>query len=90
MSETLQIVCPRCDAINRVPQQWLRQGGRCGVCHKKLFEGHPPPLNNAARFKHALKSDIPLLIDFWATSCGPAASHDCERTRPRQWLVGKE
>jgi thioredoxin 2 len=71
MTESLQIVCPWCDAVNRMPRQRLGQGGRCGVCHKPLFEGRPLPLDTARFDKHALNSDIPLLVDFWATWCGP-------------------
>lgn len=72
MSEGLHVVCPHCDATNRVPRERLAQGGRCGACHQPLFEGRPLPLNDATRFaKHAENSDIPLVIDFWAAWCAP-------------------
>lgn len=72
MSEALHVVCPHCDATNRVPRERLVQGGRCGACHQPLFEGRLLPLNDATRLaKHAENSDIPLLIDFWAAWCAP-------------------
>ena len=71
MTETIHVVCPRCDSVNRVPAVRLGQGAKCGRCHHPLFAGAPLPLGQARFETHLARSDIPLLVDFWAPWCGP-------------------
>jgi len=71
MAESLHIVCPHCDSINRVPTDKLAAGGKCGSCRQALFIGQPLELTTARFQKHVSKSQIPLLVDFWASWCGP-------------------
>lgn len=71
INDPLHVVCPSCGALNRVPAQRLGQGPSCGKCHQGLLPGKPLNLAAAAFDRFLAKSQLPLLVDFWASWCGP-------------------
>ena len=71
MAESVHVVCPGCGAVNRLPKARLADGGKCGKCHKRLFDGHPVAMDEAAFRRHVESNDLPVLVDFWAPWCGP-------------------
>jgi thioredoxin 2 len=71
MKNDLHLVCPHCQSINRVPTAKLSEHPNCGRCQQPLFTGEPIELTTATFSRHVERSDLPLLVDFWAPWCGP-------------------
>ena len=70
-TDPLHVVCPHCHTTNRVAASDLGEAPDCGKCHRPLFDGHPVPLDETSFDKHIARSQLPVLVDFWAPWCGP-------------------
>ncbi|GAA5523687.1 thioredoxin 2 [Microbulbifer aestuariivivens] len=81
----LQVVCPVCSAINRVPGHRLADGPVCGKCRNPLLNGQPVSATDQNFMRFIQKSDLPVIVDFWAPWCGP-----CQQFAPVFAQVARE
>lgn len=67
----MELACPHCLAVNRVPDARLGDGPKCGQCGAPLLPAHPVELNAASFDRFIARAGLPVLVDFWADWCGP-------------------
>jgi thioredoxin 2 len=70
-SDSIQVACPQCHGLARVPFGRISEGPKCPRCKSGLVAAKPIDLDGASFAAHAERASMPILVDFWADWCGP-------------------
>ena len=67
----ITISCPSCLVTNRIPTDRLGDNPTCGRCKESLFLGKTVELSSSNISATLKNNQIPVLVDCWASWCGP-------------------
>ncbi|MBK8015554.1 MAG: thioredoxin TrxC [Betaproteobacteria bacterium] len=67
----MHVVCPHCLSVNRVPEDRAGDAPKCAKCDGPLLTGEPLTLDVRNFDKTIDRNDLPVVVDSWASWCGP-------------------